>query len=348
MKSKLRRAGVTPKERMIFKRYKGIMNMIYIGFILLALITVLSAIKLSGYADVIQQRTTMSGFFVGAVLVAGATSLPEVTTSVTSGLIRSPDLAVGNVLGSNLFNLLILACADLWFRKKQMYLHLSTKSVMPGLLGLLLTAAVAVAFLFRTSANIFGVGIDSLLIVIVYFGGLYYLNKQNKLPDEPVAEKEVSLTLKAGITRFVIAALVILAAGSYLTILGDQIAIQTGLGQSFVGSLLIAGATSLPEVSVVYLALKRNQFNAALGVILGSNMFNLILLAVADGFYVNATLIRDASAINWISIIGILLLTSIMLIAVWKNKKLKRMTWLPSVVIVAGYFTAMFLLYFLG
>ncbi len=322
--------------------------MIYIGFLLLAAVTVISAVKLSGYAEVIQLRTGMTGFFVGAVLVAGATSLPEVTTSVTSGLIRSPDLAVGNVLGSNLFNLFILAVLDLWFRKKRMYVHISDKSFMPGLLGLLLAIIVAVAFLIQSSANVFGVGLDSLFIVAFYFGGLYYLNKKDKLPDEPASEKEVQMSLKAGITRFAIAALLILAAGSFLTIIGDQIAIQTGLGQSFVGSLLIAGATSLPEVSVVYLALKRNQFNAALGVVLGSNMFNLILLAVADGFYRDAVLLRDASQINWISIAALILLTTVVLIATWKNQQIKRFTWLPSLLVVIGYTATMIMLYLFG
>ncbi|GAF14688.1 cation antiporter [Bacillus sp. JCM 19045] len=322
--------------------------MIYIGFILLAAVTVLGAIKLSEYAEVIQQKTAMTGFFAGAVLIAGATSLPEVTTSVTAGLIRSPDLAVGNVLGSNLFNLFVLACADLWFRKKQMYVHVSGKSFMPGLLGLLLTAIVAVSFLMQTSTSVFGIGIDSLLIFLLYFGGLFYLNKQDKLPDEPVAKKEVKLSLKAGIIRFAIAALIIMAAGSYLTILGDEIAVETGLGQSFVGSLLIAGATSLPEVSIIYLALKRDQFNAALGVILGSNMFNLILLAIADGFYLDATLLRDAGQINWISIVALLLLTSIVLLATWRNKSMRKLTWLPSLLVVIVYVATMTLLYLYG
>lgn len=109
-----------------------------------------------------------------------------------------------------------------------MYVHISDKSFMPGLLGLLLAIIVAVAFLIQSSANVFGVGLDSLFIVAFYFGGLYYLNKKDKLPDEPASEKEVQMSLKAGITRFAIAALLILAAGSFLTIIGDQIAIQTG------------------------------------------------------------------------------------------------------------------------
>ncbi|GAF16388.1 cation antiporter [Bacillus sp. JCM 19046] len=200
----------------------------------------------------------------------------------------------------------------------------------------------------QTSTSVFGIGIDSLLIFLLYFGGLFYLNKQDKLPDEPVAKKEVKLSLKAGIIRFAIAALIIMAAGSYLTILGDEIAVETGLGQSFVGSLLIAGATSLPEVSIIYLALKRDQFNAALGVILGSNMFNLILLAIADGFYLDATLLRDAGQINWISIVALLLLTSIVLLATWRNKSMRKLTWLPSLLVVIVYVATMTLLYLYG
>lgn len=311
--------------------------MLYFIFILLAAVTVFAAVKLSTYADTIQLRTGMTGFFTGAVLIAGATSLPEVTTNITAGVIGSPDLAVGNVIGSNLFNLLVLALGDLWFRKKRMYTHLAPKNAMPGALGLFLTTIVAISLIINTSFAIFSVGIDLMLVVLFYFGGLYYLNKRDLLPDEPPVAKEVTMTLKGAIIRFVIAALIILAAGSYLTIIGDQIAIESGLGQSFVGSLLIAGATSLPEVSIIYLALKRNQFSAAVGVIIGSNMFNLNLLALADVFYREAPLIASASPSNWMTMVGLLVLTTVVLYGIWKNEKLGRFYWLPSLIVVVGY-----------
>ncbi|UTR06425.1 sodium:calcium antiporter [Alkalihalobacillus sp. LMS6] len=319
--------------------------MLYLIFILLAAVTVFAAVKLSTYADTIQLRTGMTGFFTGAVLIAGATSLPEVTTNITAGVIGSPDLAVGNVIGSNLFNLLVLALGDLWFRKKRMYTHVSQKNVMPGTLSLILTLIVAVSLLTQFSVSLFSVGLDLMLVVAVYFGGLYYLNRRNMLPDEPPAAKDVSMSLKGAITRFVIAALIILAAGSYLTIIGDQIAIESGLGQSFVGSLLLAGATSLPEVSVIYLALKRDQFSAAVGVIIGSNMFNLNLLALADVFYRQDALLLSASTSNWITLIGLLLLTTVVLLGIWRNEKLGRLFWLPSIIIVIGYFISMITLY---
>lgn len=319
--------------------------MVYLLFAFLAAVTVFAAVKLSKYADVIQQKTAMTGFFAGAVLIAGATSLPEVTTSVTAGVIRSPDLAVGNVLGSNAFNLFVLAAVDTWFRKKKMYVHVSKQSAIPALLGLVLTLIVASAFLIRTSVGFLGIGIDVWLIIALYFGGIFYLNHANKLPDEPPAEKKTTLTLKGAIIRFIVAALIIMAAGSYLTVLGDEIAVITGLGQSFIGSLLIAGATSLPEVSVVYLALKRGQYNGAVGVIIGSNMFNLILLGVADLFYRDATLIGDASSVHWITLLALIILTTVMLAAIYINKGIKRVSWLPSVTVITCYVLMTVLLY---
>ncbi|MBG9785313.1 sodium:calcium antiporter [Shouchella lehensis] len=319
--------------------------MLYILFILLAAVTVFAAIKLSTYADTIQLRTGMTGFFTGAVLIAGATSLPEVTTNITAGVINSPDLAVGNVIGSNLFNLTVLAFGDLWFRRKRMYTHLAPKNAMPGALGLILTMIIAVSLIVRSPLSVFGMGIDVVLIVVLYFGGLYYLNKKDLLPDEPPVAKKVTMTLKGAIIRFIIVALVILAAGSYLTILGDQIAIQSGLGQSFVGSILIAGATSLPEVSIVYLAVKQNQFSAAVGLIVGSNMFNLNLLALADLFYRDGVLIRDASLSNWITMVALLVLTVVVLYGIWKNEKLGRLFWLPSTIVAVGYVASIVLLY---
>ena len=89
-------------------RKKDVSIVAFIIFIITASITVFTAIKLSHYADIISEKTVIGGMLIGSLLLAGATSLPEITTSYTSIMLNSPDLAVGNVLGSNVFNLLII------------------------------------------------------------------------------------------------------------------------------------------------------------------------------------------------------------------------------------------------
>ncbi|KIL43433.1 hypothetical protein KP77_31390 [Jeotgalibacillus alimentarius] len=99
--------------------------MAFVWFLFAAVVTIYAAMKLSTYADVISTKTGMGGLLVGTLLLAGATSLPEVTTSFSAVLIGNNDIAIGNLLGSNLFNVFILACFDLYFRKKQLFLQAS-------------------------------------------------------------------------------------------------------------------------------------------------------------------------------------------------------------------------------
>src|SRR5690606_23607231 len=122
----------------------------------------------------------------------------------------------------------------------------------------------------RLDIQILGVGLDALIIAITYIAGMVAINKLPSLDPEAEAivesEEEpenpsASLSSKAAIARFIVAALVILAAGTALSITGDQIAIITGIGSSFIGSFLIAAATSLPEAISVFVALRLSNVN---------------------------------------------------------------------------------------
>ncbi|MFP3513746.1 sodium:calcium antiporter, partial [Peribacillus sp. SIMBA_075] len=88
-------------------------------FLLAAAVTVFAAIKLSQYADVISEKSAMGGMMVGTLLLAGATSLPEISTSFSAAAIGNADIAVGNMIGSNLFNLFILAGFDLLLNRRR-------------------------------------------------------------------------------------------------------------------------------------------------------------------------------------------------------------------------------------
>ena len=114
--------------------------MIFVLFGIAALITVVTAVKLSTYADVISEKSKLGGMMVGTLLLAVATSLPEVTTSLTAVFLDNPDIAVGNVLGSNMFNLLIIAVFDLVYRKEKLFSQTSFSHVYTAVLGMFLAA----------------------------------------------------------------------------------------------------------------------------------------------------------------------------------------------------------------
>ncbi|GEK57988.1 cation transporter [Marinococcus halophilus] len=322
--------------------------MVFVFFFIAAVVTVIAATKLSSYSDIISEKSSLGGMMVGTLLLAGATSLPEVTTSLTAVFLDNPDIAVGNVLGSNLFNILIIAVFDIFYRRRRLFNRVSPGHTYTAGLGALLAFVTGAAFLLQLSWNIFGVGVDALALLIFYAVGIVWANRQNEgvIPDEE--EEEVpkpNLSLRQAGIGFIIAALFTLAAGTVLTTTGDQIAVITGLGSSFIGSFLIAASTSLPEAVSVYVAMKLKNYNLALGSILGSNLFNLTLLALSDIFYRGEPIISAASRTNLVTSLGITLLAAIVFYAVLRGSKRKTPAFYlwPSITLVIVYFIASYL-----
>lgn len=328
--------------------------MVFIYFLLAAAVTVFAAIKLSQYADVISEKSAMGGMMVGTLLLAGATSLPEISTSFSAAAIGNADIAVGNMIGSNLFNLFILAGFDLLLNRRRMLERASKDHTYSSLLGIFLTVLLLLALWLRTDITFLGIGLDSLAIGITYIVGMLIINKLPNLDtidmdDEPVdakAPKNPSAHLSpkhAGI-RFAIVALVIMAAGTALSITGDEIAVVTGIGSSFVGSFLVAAATSLPEAISVFVALRLSNVNMAVGAVLGSNIFNMVILALSDPIYVEGSILAEVSGANFIIATAVLIMSVLVMFSLYRPKTTS--TWaysLPSILVIIIYFVASYL-----
>ena len=327
--------------------------MVFVYFLLAAAVTVFAAIKLSTYADVMSEKSRMGGLLIGTVLLAGATSLPEVTTSISAVVINNPDIAVGNMLGSNLFNIFILAMFDLYFRQKQLFNGASRDHLYTAGLGLLLTVSTLVALIVQVDMTFIGIGVDALLIAALYGFGIYYIGKQPKATEtneeteeEVVVSTNHSISLKRAIIGFGLAALVTMAAGTALSITGDRIAVVTGLGSSFVGSFLIAASTSLPEAAAVFMALKLRNVNLAFGSILGSNIFNMLIIAMSDVFYQNGSILADVSSSHLVSAVGITLLSILVMYSILRQRVTSTVRYvLPSVLVVLVYFVSSYLIF---
>ncbi|MDQ0298823.1 cation:H+ antiporter [Salibacterium salarium] len=329
--------------------------MLFFIFALAAIFTVISAVKLSTYADVISFKSKWGGLMVGTILLAGATSLPEVTTSLTAVFLDNPDIAVGNVLGSNMFNLLIIATFDLYYRKEKLFSRTDMSHAYTASLGIMLSALALIAFFLRTDLAILGIGVDSLFILITYIVGISIINRKTKedalaqtaaVNEENQISPSSAISLKHAQFGFLIAAIVILGSGSLLTISGDEIAVQTGLGSSFIGSFLIAASTSLPEAVAVLIALQLQNHNLALGSILGSNLFNMILLAISDIAYLSGPIIAASNQVHQITAGAVTLLAAIVLFSVLRGRKqfFRLYTW-PSVLLVVVYFITSFFIF---
>ncbi|MBU0904640.1 MAG: sodium:calcium antiporter [Firmicutes bacterium] len=333
--------------------------MVFILFGLAAIVTILAAIELSNNADVLSGKSSLGGLLVGTVLLGGATSLPEVTTSISSVLIANPDIAVGNMLGSNMFNIFIIACFDIYYRKIRLFHSSNRGHLYTAGLGLILSTMTLIAMVSKLNIMVFGIGLDSFLIAIVYGIGMYVISIVSEgLPDNQMRaldfdQKEVNNTkfrkttsIRQAVLNFFLAAVVIMIAGTLLSIFGDEIAEVTGLGSTFVGSFLLAATTSLPEAVAVFIALRLRNINIAIGSILGSNIFNMLILMGTDIVYRNGPILSNVASTHEITAITVTILSILVMISIIRKHVTSTISYvIPSLLIIIGYFVATYLIF---
>ncbi|UCZ51958.1 sodium:calcium antiporter [Bacillus shivajii] len=333
--------------------------MVYLIFLLAAIITVVLAVRLSTYADVLSKRTSLGGMMVGTILLAGATSLPELTTSATAIYVNNPNIAVGNVLGSNLFNLLILAVFDVIYRKNKMLTSIENDHVITSMVSLGLTGLIFAAMIIPNGPQIFGVGIESFLLIFFYFGSMKIITSGQSEVTNAEAAASINesdhhtraISLKHAKIGFVISSLLIFVTGSALTIAGDHIAHSTGLSSTFVGSFLIAGATSLPEVVTVLVAIQLLNFNLAIGNIVGSNIFNLLILAFIDVLYREGNILGTVSSVSSITALAVMVLNIIFIATIlyWQaHNQNSKVYAVPSIMLIIIYGISFYIIFSLS
>ncbi|MCI9476898.1 hypothetical protein AALA22_13700 [Anaerovoracaceae bacterium 41-7] len=262
--------------------------MIYLEYLAAAVIVVVLSIKASDYIDLLDKNTKLSGAFLGGIMLSAVTSLPELFTSISATvLLERPGLCMGNILGSDLFNLGALAFFILLFSKNfakgkvsKSYRHVT---VVVLVIYILITLNFAGILQFR----ILHLSITSVLIALIYGLGAKYLAVADDVTsDEAVldyhSESSTSLSVKQIGVRFFFAAVGIIAFSIILTYLTDEISVKLNLGQGLAGAIFLGVATSLPEVTSTIALFKMKNFNIAVGNIIGSNLFNFIILVVAD------------------------------------------------------------------
>ena len=321
--------------------------MIWIYFIAIAAIIIFAGSKLSILAEKLAKLLNISSSAIGLLLVSIITSLPELSTSLSAVIqVQQPNLALGNTLGSDLFNLMIIALCDLLFRKKGL-LRQARHRIAPLIYYLLMISAVCLTLTLPNSIALLGMhfNIGSLGIIALY---LFIFLRTHKSCGEHASPAPIEDRSELGktVAQFSIAALVIVVAGIILAQLGDQIAEQTGLEQSFVGTLFLAFATSLPELTVSITAMRIGAYDLMLGNILGSNMFNVFVAAIADLAYRKEALhMPENVSSNLLVIAGCAIaMTLIAMISIQQKKKAKIIAW-ESIVMMALYAAGLYALY---
>ncbi len=254
-------------------------TLVYIGYAVTVIVVVALSFKLGKYVDIIDAKSKISGAFIGGVMLAAVTSLPELFTSLSSvWIVRESSLVIGNILGSDLINLAFFGVILLVFTRGMRKAKFSRYYITSLLVGLLLYGFVAVGMFLDDYMRLGWYSVTSPIILAAYIMLVY---KMPKTAEEEVGADE-GMPLKTAVIRFSICAVVLIGVSILMTYLTDIVADKLDLGKTFAGALFLGVATSLPELISSVTLCYRGNFNAAAGNIIGSNMFNLAILTVAD------------------------------------------------------------------
>lgn len=258
-----------------------------------AAIIVVAGSFLTRFADAIADLTGWGRLLVGSILLAGATSLPELAVDTNAIRLGQPNLAAGDLLGSCLCNLLILAMLDLsHLSRGRMLSPIASAHALSGMMTLVLCSVAVIAMLTRPGIQVpGGMGLGSLAVLVVYAAAsrlVYFDQRMAARPDTPGPDQAVLMPAhpRMGLARavggFLAAGAVILLTAPYLAHAADELAARTGLGRSFIGTTLVALSTSLPELVASLAALRLGAYDLAIGNVFGSNSFNIAMLAALD------------------------------------------------------------------
>lgn len=296
-------------------------------------------------------RTGLSNVWIGVILLATITSLPELVVGISSSVIvRSADLAVGDVLGSCAFNLGILTLMDVFVPKHQSLFDMASPGhVMAAAMGIILISLVGVGLYLPDNVGLIKwLGLLGVAFIVVYFSAmrLMYLFEKRINAVSVVAEQRSDYPLRKAISRFVLFAIVIVATALLLPTFADRLAEQSGLGKTFVGTLFLAAATSMPEIAVAVSSVRAGFVNLAIGNLLGSNLFNVCILAIDDLVYPGGPLLKDAADVHLASVLSISMMTGIAIIGLTYRSPKKRflLAW-DSMLIFLTYVLDIILLY---
>ncbi len=333
----------------VCKRGEAVKN--FLWFILLALMIWITGAKLTREVDELSEHTGVGRGFLGMFLLGLITSLPELFSTTTAGIIGNSNLAIGNIYGSNIFNLSMLIWADVFYRNNNNSLSysISQKTVISAVGAIFMISLLSgglFLFLKGASFSLLGVPLVDWLVLVVYFMIVKYMWEEEKVAsEESFVKPKITQILK-----IVLLSLIIIASGIAISFVCDRIsAMRIGskvLGGTLIGGLLLGMATSLPELSVSISAVRLGSVDMAVGNVFGSNMFNVIIVPLADLFVKGSIL--SSSYEHLFSFTIIVMMSSVFLMFSLTNQKKKIGPLSPaSYVLLFLYLFWAFILYYL-
>ena len=263
--------------------------MIFIIYAILAIAVITFSIRVTNYVEFLDKKTNISGAFIGGVILAAVTSLPELFTSISAVVILgNPELVMGNILGSNIFNLFTLSVVAIIFLKAFIADKIGRNHFTTSIFVFFANIILFIPVYFSKDFTLFNISIISIVISIFYFFSLKFM--ANDTVDSNDEEDTCKLSIKQICIRFILVSILLVIASILITYVTEIISDKLNLAASLSGALFLGIATSLPEVTSVVALARKSKFNLAVGNIIGSNMFNLFIISIADFLYFGKSL----------------------------------------------------------
>lgn len=293
-------------------------------YIILGVAMVLfGADRLTEGASSLARRMKIPEIIIGLTIVAAGTSAPELFVSLVSALKGTPDMAVGNVVGSNTMNaMLIVGCAAM----------VAPMSISRSTVKKDIPFSVAASVLLILLGFDFFLGrIDGILLLLGFAVFMYYTltqAKAGKAEESAVEVKQQNMWLSM---LFVVLGLALLVFGSNLFVdAASRVAYSLGISEAVVGLTIVAGGTSLPELATSVVAARKGQSAIAIGNVIGSNVFNILLI-------LGLTATISPMAIQGITLVDMLMMMgSVVLVWFFSRTRYTVERW-EGALLVAGY-----------
>ena len=295
--------------------------MMWVGiYAALAVCVVFFSIKLANYVDLIDKKTDLSGAFIGGVILAAVTSLPELFTSISAVLfVKQPDLVMGNILGSNLFNMCIFGGAALIAAKSLCRSTIGSSHFKTTVITFIMFSIMLLPVVFKKDYTVVGISVYSIILLVLYACSIKFMAGDSA---ESEGEDNSDLTIKQIIIRFVIMAVLLVVASIFITIAADHLSEEFNLGKTVGGALFLGVATSLPELTSSIALIRKGNFNACAGNVMGSGVFNFCIISVADILYRGGSVYisKDKSS-SYLNIFGLVATAAVGAILLMKIRK---------------------------
>ncbi|MBW4089839.1 MAG: sodium:calcium antiporter [Proteobacteria bacterium] len=278
--------------------------------------------RLSRSGDAIADKTGLSGGWVGVVLIATVTSLPELATGISAVTVAgTPDIAVGDLFGSCVFNLAILFVLDFTQRGESVYRRVRQGHILSAGFGVILIGFAGLSLMLHGHGASFAIGHVggyTPVIFVLYALGMRavfsYENDHREQATEDAAARYPRLTLRSALITYAGAAVVIVAVGTALPFVAARLGEAMGWQRSFVGTLLVATVTSVPEVVVSIAAVRIGAADMAIANLLGSNLFNMLVLGIDDLLFARGPLLYHVSPVHAVSAMSAVIMSGIVIV----------------------------------